>query len=227
MNVTKKTQFTNKVAELTELVFISENNKKIRTILINNQPYFVALDVCQMLGILNHKDAIAKSLDDDEKLRSEISTSGQRREVNLINESGLYHLIFRSNKPEAKTFRKWVTDEVLPAIRKQGGYVALPKPTELFSGLHPRRAFDHKLWPYKEFIEKCGYSTRASSSQRRAKYGNHFALLDGKLYITEHFALHLFHQKRVINNRQALKESQPVLPLNFGSTLTLPGHGNI
>jgi prophage antirepressor-like protein len=89
--------------------------------LINNEPWFLAQDVCDILGIVNSRDAISK-LDEDEKLTSAVSTPGQVRKMNFINESGLYNLIFQSRKPEAKKFRKWVTSEVLPSIRKTGKY---------------------------------------------------------------------------------------------------------
>jgi len=92
------------------------------TIEINGEPWFVAADVCSLLDIKNVSDAIS-TLDDDEKLVSVIPRAGQNRATNLINESGLYNLIFKSKKPSAKAFRKWVTKEVIPAIRKTGGYV--------------------------------------------------------------------------------------------------------
>lgn len=96
-------------------------NQAIRIEMVHNQPFFVAIDVCDVLGLTNVTKAIY-ALDDDERLTLPIVRAGQTREVNLISESGLYNLIFRSNKPEAKSFRKWVTQEVLPAIRKKGTY---------------------------------------------------------------------------------------------------------
>lgn len=91
------------------------------TIDIDGEPWFVAHEVCKLLDIKNARDAIS-SLDDDEKLTSVIPTSGQNRTVNIISESGLYALIFRSKKPSAKQFRKWITGEVIPSIRKKGKY---------------------------------------------------------------------------------------------------------
>jgi hypothetical protein len=88
---------------------------------IDGQPWFVASEVCQLLDIQNSRQAI-QSLDDDEKLMYTLHTSGQRRNVNLINESGLYALVFRSKKESAKKFRKWVTKEVIPSIRKTGSF---------------------------------------------------------------------------------------------------------
>jgi prophage antirepressor-like protein len=87
----------------------------------NGEPWFIAKDVCDVLGLADVSMSL-KKLDEDEKLIQKLFVSGQYRNVWLINESGLYSLILRSNKPEAKKFRKWVTSEVLPAIRKHGMY---------------------------------------------------------------------------------------------------------
>ena len=91
-------------------------------------PWFVAKDACDCLGITNVSQA-CQALDDDEKGIYKVYTLGGSQDMMLISESGLYTLIMRSNKPEAKVFRKWVTSEVLPSIRKTGGYsVAQPQP---------------------------------------------------------------------------------------------------
>ena len=83
--------------------------------------WFVAADVCRVLDIKNSRDAVA-DLDDDEKGVVNTDTLGGKQEMNIINESGLYSLILRSRKPEAKAFRKWITSEVIPSIRKTGSY---------------------------------------------------------------------------------------------------------
>ena len=94
----------------------------LRVILIKNEPWFVAKDVCNALSIVNTQDAV-RGLDDDEKDGVGITDSMGRDQVTtVINESGLYSLIFKSRKPEAKKFKRWVTHEVLPAIRKTGSY---------------------------------------------------------------------------------------------------------
>jgi len=87
-----------------------------------NNPLFIAADVCEFLGLKNVSRAIA-SLDDDEKLTLPMIRSGQSRDMVIVNESGLYSLIFKSRKDEARAFRKWVTGEVLPSIRKTGEYI--------------------------------------------------------------------------------------------------------
>lgn len=87
------------------------------------EPWFVAKDVCRVLGISDHHQAI-DSLDDDERGRYNVPTPSGDQEMKTVSESGLYSLVFRSRKPEARRFRKWVTAEVLPSLRKTGRYEA-------------------------------------------------------------------------------------------------------
>jgi len=108
---------------LPKVFTFNPSNQPVQVEVINNQPWFVAKDVCDCLKLGNATEAL-RNLDVDERLPSVVMRSGQKREVNLVNESGLYNLIFQSRKPEAKAFRKWVTSEVLPSIRKTGGYTA-------------------------------------------------------------------------------------------------------
>ena len=98
-----------------------DNLNDLTTIDIDGEAWFVASEVCNLLEIKNTSDAVSR-LDDDEKLTSALPISGQTRNVTIISESGLYALIFKSKKPSAKKFRKWVTKEVIPAIRKTGNY---------------------------------------------------------------------------------------------------------
>ncbi len=107
-------------------VFQNPEFGEVRTLECNGEPWFVLKDVCDALGIKGAKDVV-KRLDDDERGLTPIEDSaGRHQETTIINESGLYSVIMRSDKPEAKPFRKWVTSEVLPAIRKTGGYQAKP-----------------------------------------------------------------------------------------------------
>jgi len=102
--------------------YYSENEIRIITD-SQGEPWFVAKDVCDVLGLDNITWAL-NGLDEDELTLEKLNSGGQTREMKLISESGLYTLIIRSNKPQAKAFRRWVTHEVLPAIRKTGGYSA-------------------------------------------------------------------------------------------------------
>ena len=104
-----------------EIVPFGYDDQLVRTVMVDNVPWFVAKDVCAVLELSDVSMSVSK-LDDDEKLIQKIFVSGQNRDVVVVNESGLYTLILRSNKPEAKRFRKWVTSEVLPNIRKNGIY---------------------------------------------------------------------------------------------------------
>ena len=101
-------------------IFNSEEFGEVRTVVLNSEPMFCLADVCKALDIKNATD-VAKRLDDDERTRLNL---GRQGETNFVTESGLYAVILRSDKPNAKKFRKWVTSEVLPSIRKNGGYIA-------------------------------------------------------------------------------------------------------
>lgn len=105
---------------MNELQIFTYNGSEVRTIQKDGEPWWVLKDVCDILEIKNATD-VAKRLDVDEVAR--FNLGGLSGETNIINESGLYNVILRSDKPEAKPFRKWVTSEVLPAIRKHGAYM--------------------------------------------------------------------------------------------------------
>ena len=97
--------------------------QQVRTVDIDGEAWFVAKDVCDILGLKNITNAL-KSLDKDELTFKLLKSGGEKREMKLVNESGIYNLIFRSYKPVAKQFRHWVTHDVLPSIRKHGAYIA-------------------------------------------------------------------------------------------------------
>ena len=113
-------------------VFAFEGQSNIRVVMKDGDPWFVAKDVCGVLGLNNTTEAL-RCLDSDELTSEFLKSGGQRREMRLVSESGIYALIMRSNKPDAKKFRKWVTSEVLPSIRKTGAYSLRPtlSPEEL------------------------------------------------------------------------------------------------
>lgn len=108
-----------------QIIKIFENEKfgRIRTITKDGEPWFVIADVCRALEIRNSR-MVAGRLDRDELMSVKLTSGGQRREMTVINESGLYAVIIRSDKPQAQSFRKWLTSEVIPTIRRTGGYVS-------------------------------------------------------------------------------------------------------
>ena len=105
-------------------IFNSPEFGQIRTVTINDEPWLVGKDVAQALGYQNASKALADHVDEDDKLNNETLSSLGQRGGWLINESGLYSLVLSSKLPTAKKFRRWVTSEVLPSIRKNGGYIA-------------------------------------------------------------------------------------------------------
>ena len=105
-------------------IFNNDEFGSLKTIMVNNEPYFIGKEIAEILGYANPKNAVPKHVDNEDKLSTQIEYAGQKRSVTVINESGLYSLIFGSKLPKAKQFKHWVTSEVLPTIRKTGGYVS-------------------------------------------------------------------------------------------------------
>ena len=104
-------------------IFESKEFGKVRTVEVNGEPYFVGKDIATILGYRVTDKAVRDHVDSEDKLTDHFGGSGQMREMTIINESGLYSLILSSKLPTAKQFKRWVTSEVLPTIRKTGGYV--------------------------------------------------------------------------------------------------------
>lgn len=98
-------------------------NQQVRTLKINGEPWFVGKDVANILGYTHGARDINAHVEDEDRLKSQIRTAGQMRDQIIINESGLYSLILASKMPNAKKFKRWVTSEVLPEIRKHGAYM--------------------------------------------------------------------------------------------------------
>lgn len=186
---------------------------QIRTFVLNGIPYFVATDVCCCLSISNNRDALC-CLEEDEKLMSVVPTSGQRRSLWLVNESGLYHLIFQSRKPEAKTFRKWVTSEVLPELRRSGSYATLPDVS--FQIVNDRR-----VYPFHEVAMKLGYTSSGSLYDRKYRYPEQFIKIGRKLYASEEMCRSLSISRKAYQARKSLNQLKPLLEITV-SQLTLP-----
>ena len=104
------------------MIFENPEFGAVRSILIDGDPWFVAADVCKALELEKTNRALSR-LDDDEKGAHSVSTPGGRQRMSIISESGLYSLILGSRKPEAKAFKRWITHEVIPSIRKHGAYM--------------------------------------------------------------------------------------------------------
>ncbi|GFN37182.1 phage antirepressor [Tepidimicrobium xylanilyticum] len=100
-------------------IFKNEEFGQIRVVDMNNEPWFIAIDICKALDLSNPTVAVQR-LDEDERAKFNL---GRQGEINIVNEYGLYNLILASRKPEAKKFKRWVTHEVIPSIRKHGAYM--------------------------------------------------------------------------------------------------------
>lgn len=115
---------------MSELQTFNFENLPVRTLSIDEEPYFVGKDVADILGYSNSRKALLDHVDEEDKLTSRIVTAGQNRNQTIINESGLYSLIFSSKLESAKRFKRWVTSEVLPTLRKTGTYQVPDNPMD-------------------------------------------------------------------------------------------------
>ncbi|KUM34582.1 phage antirepressor KilAC domain-containing protein [Arthrobacter sp. EpRS71] len=126
------------------------NSQQVRTLVIESEPWFVLADLCAVLEIRNVGNVAAR-IDEAAVRQTDISSGGQRRNVTIVNESGMYEVVIRSDKAEAVNFRRWITGEVLPAIRKTGAYgTALPQTyaealRELASSVEATAALEAKV----------------------------------------------------------------------------------
>ena len=107
-------------------IFENDEFGKVRTVVIDNEPWMVGKDVADALGYANSRDAISRHVDDEDKGVAKCDTLGGKQDLQIINEAGMYDLVFGSKLPTAKKFKHWVTSEVLPALRKTGSYT-MPK----------------------------------------------------------------------------------------------------
>lgn len=150
-----------------QLQLFNFEKQEVRTLLVNEEPYFVGKDVAKILGYSRTADAIKAHVDEEDKLTRQFTDSGQRREMTIINESGLYSLILSSKLPNAKKFKRWVTSEVLPTIRKTGSY-QLPMTPEgqirllLESNVH----MDERMTNAEEDIALLKNKSEIDSNQR-------------------------------------------------------------
>lgn len=108
---------------MNEIQHFNFKGRQVRTVVVDNEPMFVGKDVADILGYQNGSRDVNTHVEEEDRLKYQIGTSGQAREMTIINESGLYSLVISSKLPTAKEFKHWVTHEVLPSIRKHGAYM--------------------------------------------------------------------------------------------------------
>ena len=143
--------------------------QEVRTVTINNEPYFVGKDVAEILGYAKARNAIASHVDEEDKKDAPIQgTLGGTQNMTIINESGLYSLILSSKLPQAKEFKRWVTTEVLPTIRKHGAYLTDSKIEEVL--LSPDTIINLATQLKEERQKVNSLQIALEESQKQARY---------------------------------------------------------
>ena len=145
-------------------IFESPEFGQVRTTVIDGEPWFVAADVCRALDLGNPTRALDR-LDNDERTLISIKGASNGKPVNGVNEPGLYSLVLGSRKPEAKAFKRWITHEVIPAIRKTGGYHVPQSPEEQMAQTFCARSRGGRPRMVARF--RRGFSPRRSCSRKR------------------------------------------------------------
>lgn len=173
-------------------LFHNDKFGDVRALSVDGEPWFVAKDVCDALGLNNSRKAVAR-LDDDEKGVTSSDTPGGEQRVQIVSEPGLYKLIMRSRKSEAKAFQRWVTHDVLPAIRRTGGYMVARDET-------PEQTMARALLIAQETIER-------SNKALRFEQERNAALLEqnGKLVPKAQFYDNLMDSDGLLSVRDAAK----------------------
>lgn len=153
-------------------IFSNPEFGQVRAAIIGGEPWFVATDVCQCLDIGNSRQALSR-LDDDEKGVISNDTHGGRQDVSAVNEPGLYKLVLSSRKPDAEVFKRWVTHDVIPSIRKTGGYMTSAATEQLQTLLVSQQALitaqQEKLERLEHYVVKIG---------KNLNYTNYFLLCE-------------------------------------------------
>lgn len=181
------------------------HGQEVRTVTINNEPWFVGKDVADILGYSKSRNAIALHVDEEDALKQGIPTSGGIQDMIIINESGLYSLILSSKLSQAKEFKRWVTSEVLPQIRQQGAYVPENLSDEafiaLFTGQKQLKAKQLELAQDVDYLKNeqpiHPSFAQALLKKRRARVVAMLGGLDSPAYADKTFAQSVFRQAEV------------------------------
>ena len=170
-------------------IFNNEEFGDIRTVEINGEPWLVGKDVATALGYKDTSDALKTHVDEEDKLTRQFTDSGQSRQMYIVNESGLYSLILGSRLPNAKKFKRWVTAEVLPSIRKTGGYNlpqtyadALRALADQAEQTEKLRLENNEMKPKADFFDAVAGSKQAISLGDVAKILNYPKIGRNKLF---------------------------------------------
>lgn len=178
-------------------IFNYQNNQ-IRIIMLDGAPWWVAKDVCDILNLTNTTEAI-RALDDDEKSTLRISEGGP--EVNIVSEAGLYSLIIRSNKKEAKAFKRWITHEVIPQIRATGSYQSNPKKLIALALVEAQKIIEQKDEQIAIMAPKADFFDQVASSKDAIDLGSAAKVLNMGIGRNRLFEI-LREEKVLMSNNQ-------------------------
>ena len=170
-------------------IFNNEEFGEVRAIEINGEPWFIAKDITEKLGYQNGRDALYKHVDEEDKGVAKCDTLGGVQDLSIINESGLYSLILSSKLPEAKKFKHWVTSEVLPEIRKTGGYQIPQTYQQALRALADRQDELERLEKEKqELLPKAEFFDAVTDSKTAISIGDAAKVLDAGIGQNKLFA---------------------------------------
>jgi len=192
-------------------IFDSEEFGQVRTIMIDGEPWFVGKDVAAALGYSNHRDALCKHVDSEDRGESQFATPSGEQTMTIINESGMYSLIFGSKLESAKKFKHWVTSDILPSIRKTGGYLSASENARILGFIEEQQQFMNHQKKFNQMVvdrlndlhrtqtgqqvESFAIIKAESESQRRKKMLNQLVSKMAKACGWERsFALHRMYQ---------------------------------
>lgn len=206
-----------------EIQLFSFESQQVRTVIVNSEPYFVGKDVAEILEYSDTNQAIRKHVDDEDKLTRQFNGSGQNRSMTIINESGLYSLILSSKMPNAKKFKRWVTSEVLPTIRKNGIYMTNAKAQELVTNPTSladllQQAADQLKMEQQARLEA---EQRLEDAQPAVEFYEDFADLEGAISIKQFAGVLISKDLWMGNPWDLYKDFR-----NRGFTLSAPGQKN-
>ena len=217
-----------KAGNLLPMNFTNGSGKEIRAI-INNEgtPMFIAKDVFKTLGIHWAGKRTLKIIPDEWKGVVSYTTHRGKQQLITINEAAMYKIAFRSDKPEADKFTNWVASEVLPAIRKTGGFRGgeklAPIPKRQLKGVKKVSVNNRSMYPYRSFLIALNSSPGGTAYKKVKAYPNHFVDFNKTIYVSEEMAHLIYANKLVYIRRKEIKEMTPILPLNFDNPTKLQG----
>ena len=200
-------------------LFHNDEFGDIRTIIINGEPWFVAMDACTVLGYKNSRKAISDHIDPEDKGVTKCYTPGGTQELTVINESGMYCLILSSKMPGARAFKHWVTSEILPAIRKTGGY-RVDDATYLIDKFFPTASEPQRLFLHSALTEIETLNAQITANKPKVEFADQVASTDALITIgtlakvasDKGIAANRFHTVRNCDGSQAFASPEDIVP---------------